>query len=101
MNRLRFYSSCVEWPRDDVHVEGGLCDMINDGQGITRKTFLTHVDRNDMAKLERSLGYAPFDRDSCLRMARDYHVSYHRSTLHGQRVYYFKHSAIEFVFRPS
>ena len=31
-------------------------------------------------------------------MAADWAVSYHRSKLHGRRVYYFRHSAIEFVF---
>jgi hypothetical protein len=33
-----------------------------------------------------------------LTMAGDYHVEYFRSTLHGCRVYGFRHSAIEYVF---
>jgi len=31
-------------------------------------------------------------------MARDWHVSYHRSRWHGAAVYFFRHSAIEYVF---
>lgn len=94
---LRFYSNCVGWPRDDVSTPGGLSDMIDQGVSITRRTFLQHVDRDDLAKLETSLGYAL--RGSVeLTMARDWAVSYHRSALHGKRVYYFCHSAIEYVF---
>ena len=74
--------------------------MIDAERGITRKTFLKHVNREDRIDLERSLGYAPHDPTSGLTMTRDYHVSYHRSKLHSETVYYFKHSAIEYVFRP-
>lgn len=98
MNRLSYYCNCVGWPRDDVHAEGGLCDMIYKAQDITRKTFLRHVDRESMAEVEGSLGYAPHDPGAILRMSKDYCVSYHRSKLHGKIVYFFKHSAIEYVF---
>lgn len=95
---LRFFSNCVGWPEDDVHDEGGLCDMIEVAHDITRATFLKHVDRASRIDIERGLGYAPHDPDAVLTMKRDWHVSYHRSMLHGQRVYFFKHSAIEYVF---
>jgi hypothetical protein len=94
--RLPFFSSCVGWPREDVDTEGGLCDMIQQATSITRRTFLRHVYRSDREATERGLGYALHGRD--LTMKRDWHVSYHRSKLHGRRVYYFKHSAIEYVF---
>lgn len=96
--RLQFFSDCVGWPRDDVHTEGGLCAMIDAATDITRATFLRHVDRDGMAEIERALGYAPHDRGSCLRMSADWAVSYHRSKLHDRRVYYFRQSAIEYVF---
>lgn len=98
MNRLKFFSNCVIWPRDDVQEPGGLSDMISEARLITRRTFLRHVDREDQADLERQLGYAPHDPTSGLRMSNDWHVSYHRSKLHGARVYFFTHSAIEYVF---
>ena len=95
MKRLPFYCDCVGWPREDVPA---LCEMIETARSITRRTFLQHVNREHQAELEARLGYAPHDRDSILTMCRDYHVSYHRSTLHGETVYYFTHSAIEYVF---
>jgi hypothetical protein len=98
MDAFTFYNNCVNWDRNDVHEEGGLCDMIDDARQITRYTFLKHVDRESLAVVERNLGYAPHCKDAILRMANDFHVSYHRSKLHGETVYYFRHSAIEYVF---
>ena len=93
-----YYTNCVNWPRADVHKAGGLCDMIASATPITRRTFLRNVDRASLADVERALGYAPHDPGAVLRMANDHHVSYHRSRLHGRRCYFFKHSAIEYVF---
>jgi hypothetical protein len=95
---MRFFSDCVGWPRDDVDEPGGLCDMIQAANDITRKTFLQHVDRADLAAVEAQLSYASHPRAG-LTMAGDWAVSYHRSKLHGERVYYFRQSAIEYVFR--
>jgi len=93
----RFYNNCVGWPRNDVHNDGGLCDMIQSGRDITRPTFLKHIDKGDLRDLEDSLGY---DRHPSkgLTMAGDGYVGYSRGVLHGKRVYFFKHSAIEYVF---
>lgn len=93
MSTFVFYSDCVNWPRKDVRSEGGLSDMIDQAIDITRVTFLKYVDREQLRDLENQLGYGPW-----LRMASDWVVSYHRSKLHGQTVYYFRHSAIEYVF---
>jgi hypothetical protein len=93
MKRYTYYRDCVSWPREDVHETGGLCDMIASANTITRRTFLKHVSKADMKQLEDVFGY-----DRTLPMARDWHVSYHRSKLHGKRCYFFKHSAIEYVF---
>lgn len=94
-----FYSSCVSWPLDAFE-PGGLSEMTGNARLISRETFLKHVDRNDQAKLEKELGYAPHCKDACLRMSKDWHVSYHRGKLYGVTVYFFKHSAIEYVFTP-
>ena len=69
--------------------------MIDVRLAITRRTFLQYVDRAELADLESQLGYGQH-----LHMASDWHVEYFRSTLHGQRVYGFRHSAIEYVFVP-
>jgi len=95
VKRLRYYTCCVNWPREDVPA---LCDMIERGRHISRRTFLKHVDRNDRIELERAFGYAPHCSDSALTIARDWAVSYERSTLHGQTVYFLNHSGIEYVF---
>ena len=96
MSRYRFYSSCVDWPRGDVPA---LSAMIDEAQRISRHTLLRHVGREELARVETGLGYAPHPRQG-LTMAGDFHVGYHRSTLHGRRVYFFTWSAIEHVFTP-
>ncbi len=98
--KATFYHSCVGWPSDDVRAEGGLTDMISEAKDITRRTFLKNVDRDSRIKVEKSFGvYAPYESDSPLTFASDWHISYHKSKLHGQVVYYFKHSSIEYVFK--
>ena len=96
--KYRYFNNCVNWNRADVSREGGLSDMIDNAIDITRETFLKHVDRSDLDNLENDLGYSKHPKQG-LTMAGDFHVSYHRSTLHGKRVYYFRHSSIEYVFK--
>lgn len=97
MSELNYLNNCVGWPRDDVSAEGGLSDMIDRALDITRSTFLKHVNRESLHELETNLGYDKHPKQG-LTMAGDYHVSYHRSKLHGETVYFLKHSAIEYVF---
>jgi len=92
-----YFNNCVGWPQDDVWVDGGLHDMIEDNQEVTRRTFLQHVSRRDLTSLENGLGYSRHHTQG-LTMAADWAVSYHRSKLHGERVYYFRWSSIEYVF---
>jgi hypothetical protein len=94
MPRLNFFSDCVGWPRDQVP---DLSAMIQAGEKITRETFLKHVDRQEMKRIEQELGY---ERDSRkgLTMAKDWHVAYFKSTLRGCPAVYFVWSAIEYVF---
>jgi hypothetical protein len=93
----KYIGSCVDWPRSDVHTAGGLCDMIDSAVDITRRTFRKHIDPDELADIETSMGYAHHHSQG-LTMSADWHVSYHRSNLHGKRVYYFRWSAIEYVF---
>jgi hypothetical protein len=95
---FRFYCNCVDWPEADVNVPGGLCDLIDARKQISRRSFLKHVNRDDLRSLEeKTLGYHRF-ASTGLTMAGDWHVEYFRSTLHGSTVYGFRHSAIEYVF---
>lgn len=94
---LPYINNCVNWPHEDVHAEGGLVDMIDSAIEVTRRTFLKHADQETVRELERDLGYEKHPRNG-LTMAGDYHVRYYRSKLHGEVAYFFKHSAIEYVF---
>lgn len=94
---LRYLNCCVNWPSGDVSAPGGLNDMIEASIDVTRRTFLKHVDKDDLRFLGAALSYEPHPKLG-LTMAGDWAVSYHRSKLHGKTVYYFRHSAIEHVF---
>jgi hypothetical protein len=96
--KMRFFCSCVNWPQDDVHCDGGLSDLIETRKALTRRTFLRHVNREDLRDQESRLGYSQHPSQG-LTMAGDWHVEYFRSQHHGERVYGFRHSAIEFVFK--
>lgn len=97
MSKLTYLNCCVSWPAHDVEAEGGLNDMIDRGTEITRRTFLKHVSKEALGDLEERLGYQAHPSMG-MTMAGDCHVTYWRSVLHGQRIYYFVHSAVEYVF---
>jgi hypothetical protein len=92
--RLWFFSDCINWPRDRVD---GLSAMIQASVQISRSTFLSRIDPSQMKDIERDLGYERDPRRG-LTMARDWHVSYHKSTLWGCPAVYFVWSAIEYTF---
>lgn len=98
MSDLTYFQSCVGWPEEDVHSDGGLVDMIDNSLEVTRSTFLKHVSKESLREVEGSLGYESHPKRG-MTMAGDWHVRYFRSKLHKQTVYYFKHSAIEYVFK--
>ena len=87
--RPRFYSNCVGWP----HPVGPLMYLVENARPITRKTFLQHVDREDLREIEERLGYEHHPRCG-LTMSGDHCVSYYRSC----GIYYFRWSAIEHIF---
>jgi len=96
--RMAYFNNCVNWNQGDVFRKGGLSDMTDRAIDISRKTFLKHIDREDLRDIEEGLGYEQHPSRG-MTMAGDYAVSYHRSKLHGKTVYYFRHSAIEYVFK--
>lgn len=97
MTVYRYYSNCVNWPKTDICNPGGLSDMIYHANTISRQTFKKHVNSIELERLASRLGYAKHPKHG-LTMAGDPYITYHRSKLHGQRVYYFRHSNIEYVF---
>jgi hypothetical protein len=91
---FNYFNNCVNWDADDVHNEGGLCDLIDNIEDISRRKFLAKVCKDDLKELEAALGY-----DKHFPMTRDQHVNYFVSKHHNKTVYGFQHSAIEYVFK--
>ncbi len=85
-----YYGNCVNFPDSTPD----LCDMIESGVEITRRTFLKHVNRNNLKEIEKDLGY----QKGILEMASDYYVSYYKGKLCGKEVVWFCQSSIEYVF---
>lgn len=71
--------------------------MVDSAQDITRRTFCRHVDQQSREEVERALGYQVGPGPD-LTLARDWHVSYHKSTYRGRPCVYFRWSAIEHIF---
>jgi len=72
--------------------------MVANAMSISRRSFLKHVNREDLSELEGCLGGASHPRRG-LTIAGDRHVAYYRGKLHNERVYFMTHSAVEYVFR--
>jgi hypothetical protein len=90
---LPFFRTCTDWPVPTFMP--ALRYLIDNGQEISRSTFLRNVDREAMAEWEDRLGYDPRG----LHMSKDPYVSYYR--LREFNIYWFDHSRIEHVFaRP-
>ena len=94
MGHLKFYSDCVSIPKNKIN---SLINMVDNSIDISRKTFLKHVDKCDLQFLENNFGYSTHYKQG-LTMSSDWHVSYHRGKLENDTCYYFKHSAIEYMF---
>ena len=77
-----------------------LSNMIDTAAIITRRTFLKHVNRDDLRRLESQLGYAKHPTQG-LTMSEDWCVTYHKSKLHDEIVYFFTYSAIEYIFKKN
>ena len=99
-HRYSYFCNCVGWDSADVDCDGGLCDLINDRIEITRETFLKHVSHDELSEIAETMGYFKHPSQG-LTMAGDYHIEYFRSRHHGERVYGFRHSAIEYVFKAA
>lgn len=95
--KMIYLNNCANGDTDDITPTGGLREMIDSCTDITRECFLNNVDRTELQFLEATLGYASNFQEG-MTMADDRHITYHRSTLHGEAVFFFVHSCIEYVF---
>ncbi len=84
-----FETSCVNHPNvEELH------HIVDNARKITRRTFLKHVNREELKQLESDLGYG-----KQFPITQDYHVSFCKSRkAGGKTVYFLCHSAIEYIF---
>ena len=88
-----FYKSCVQFHGAEVEA---LNAMIRSAKEITRRTMLKHVDLRPIA---RELGYDAHPSQG-LTMAKDWAISYYKSTFRGWPAVFFVWSHIEHIFVP-
>ncbi len=93
-----FYKDCTSHAPGRETQE--LIKMIDTATDVTRRTFLKHVDHDNLATVAEALGYSKHPSQG-LTMAGDWHINYSRSTYYGRRVYFFKWSGIEHIFVPT
>ena len=86
-----FVTNCVGAIGEDIN------DMTDVSTQITRKTFLKHIDKQELKSIEEKLGYMSHYKQG-LTMSRDYHVSYWKSKYQDKPCVYFAHSCIEYIF---
>lgn len=96
MDRLKYYSCCVDYPDVDE-----LNHIVDNSREISYRTFRSHVDSENFNTIKEKLGYTNQLRKNCnLTLQNDYAVSFHKSrTPEGKPVYFLRHSAIEYVFK--
>lgn len=90
-SRAVFVTNCVGSTAREI------TPMVDAAKDITRRTFRKHVDTQELLGIELSLGYAHHPKRG-LTMAGDWSVSYHKSTFKGRPCWFFRWSAIEYVF---
>jgi len=90
---VRFVTSCVNSTGELINA------MQESGRPITRRTFRRHVNAEELAELERGLGYDTGAERGGLRMSRDWHVVYYKGIYDGKPCVYFDHSLIEYIFQ--
>jgi len=86
-----FITNCIGAIGEDIN------DMTDDASQITRKTFLKHIDKQELKSIEEQLGYMSHYKQG-LVMSSDWHVSYWKSKYQGNPCVYFDHSRIEYIF---
>lgn len=91
MHECRFVTDCVNAKEEDIN------EMVDDELEISLKTFLKHVDTDDLYSV------LPYERDSRkgMTLKEDWAISFHRSKYRGERCYFVIWSAIEYIFQDT
>ena len=93
MDRKRYQYNCVGCSNvKELH------HIVDNSKMITYQTFVKNVNKDDFTELKEYFGYEKNSRVG-LTFKDDWHISYFKSkTPKGKTVYYFAHSAIEYIF---
>lgn len=94
--RAQYLTSCVGLGTDEV------ADLLWMQDTAVEVQYHCFVRNTDWKPLARQLGYAVDPGEKGLRMTKDWHIRFYKSTWKGEECYYLKHSAIEYIFtRPA
>ncbi len=93
VKRKEFLATCVSAGMQNVDA---LIEMIERARPITNGTFRRHLAPSEYQRIAQGLGYGQRPRD--LKLHRDYHVGFYRSSYHSKPCVFLKHSAIEHIF---
>jgi hypothetical protein len=92
---MKYVTCCVDCTMADLT---DLNEMIERNIQVSYRTLMRRVGREVLASVPMFRNYDWRLRPHDLTMSRDWMVSYHRSWWQGQRCYYVRWSAIEFIF---
>jgi len=87
-----FETNCIECPGPDPGK--AIRDMVDAAVSIQWKTFAAYCEWKPVAEF---LGYE-VGRKTGLHLKDDYAVSFHKSNFRGRPCFYFRWSAIEYIF---
>lgn len=98
MNAYRYRTNCVN------STAALICPMVDAARSVTWETFKAHVPVREVQSVFPHYSYrgehrnAEGEQVAPLHIKNDYAVSFHRSMFDGERCYYIRHSAIEYIF---
>lgn len=99
---FKYIGCCVDWNYKSLAEKDALFRMVDIARDITYQTFIKHVPVSEIL----SVNIYPFNdyywkpgKSVELRLKDDFAVSFHSSWYMGKRVYYMRHSSIEYIFR--
>lgn len=92
------YRYCCVDGNYSMRIRKELFAILERSRKITRKTFLKHVNQEDLRRIAEALGYEKDSRKG-LTLKEDWMVGYYSFKLpSGRKGVFMDHSAIEYVF---
>lgn len=100
--KLEYYKNCIDFGTDNgANDVDHLLTMIDNEVDVSWETFKKHVDLDQVRDLFPNYYWRGYNKKSDvgdLTLWNDWAVTFHRSKLYGETVYFIRHSAIEYIF---